>query len=96
MLGTRSAPVTITNRRSNTHLRSHPAKRPSFVVEALTSWIERDHLLGRQVLKVVLAAETLAPDRFESLAYFTSIGPTLDGRIKPDIVAPGTTVSAHP
>lgn len=24
---------------------------------------------------------------------FSSIGPTLDGRIKPDIVAPGTTIS---
>ncbi len=33
-------------------------------------------------------------DRYESLAYFTSIGPTTDNRIKPDIVAPGTTISA--
>jgi Subtilase family len=37
----------------------------------------------------------LPRERFESLAYFTSIGPTPDGRIKPDIVAPGTTISAH-
>jgi hypothetical protein len=35
-----------------------------------------------------------AADRFESLAYFTSIGPTTDNRIKPDIIAPGTTISA--
>lgn len=34
--------------------------------------------------------------RFESLAYFSSIGPTSDGRLKPDIIAPGTTVSAAP
>ena len=36
-----------------------------------------------------------AADRFESLAFFSSIGPTLDGRVKPDIVAPGTTISAY-
>ena len=33
-------------------------------------------------------------DRFESLAYFSSTGPTPDGRTKPDLVAPGTTVSS--
>jgi len=33
--------------------------------------------------------------RFESLAYFSSSGPTLDGRLKPDVTAPGTTVSAY-
>ncbi len=48
------------------------------------------------MLKLVVAAAVLPTDRFESLAYFTSIGPTLDGRIKPDIVAPGTTISANP
>ena len=37
---------------------------------------------------------TSCADRYESLAYFTSIGPTTDNRIKPDIVAPGTTISA--
>ncbi len=36
----------------------------------------------------------LFQDRFESLAYFSSTGPTPDGRTKPDLVAPGTTVSA--
>lgn len=34
--------------------------------------------------------------RFDSLAYFSSIGPTNDGRFKPDITAPGTSVSATP
>jgi Subtilase family len=48
-----------------------------------------------KVLKVRIATATLPRERFESLAYFTSIGPTPDGRIKPDIVAPGTTISAH-
>ncbi|BDA48510.1 probable serine protease/ABC transporter B family protein tagD [Coccomyxa sp. Obi] len=36
---------------------------------------------------------TLPTDRFASLAFFSSIGPTLDGRIKPDIIATGTTIS---
>ena len=49
-----------------------------------------------QSLKIVVTAAALPSERYESLAYFTSIGPTLDGRIKPDIVAPGTTISAHP
>lgn len=53
-------------------------------------------LVDLQVLKVVFTPETLPKERFESLASFTSIGPTLDGRIKPDIIAPGTTISAHP
>ncbi len=53
-------------------------------------------LVDLQVLKVVFTPETLLKERFESLASFTSIGPTLDGRIKPDIIAPGTTISAHP
>lgn len=32
--------------------------------------------------------------RGESMAYFSSGGPTPDGRFKPDLAAPGTTVSA--
>ena len=40
--------------------------------------------------------QNLRAARFESLAYFSSIGPTSDGRLKPDIIAPGTTVSATP
>ena len=53
-------------------------------------------MLLLQVLKVRIASNSLPRERFESLAFFTSIGPTPDGRIKPDIVAPGTTISAHP
>ncbi|KAK9836281.1 hypothetical protein WJX81_001826 [Elliptochloris bilobata] len=45
-------------------------------------------------LSVAFSAYALPTDRYESLAFFSSIGPTLDGRIKPDIVAPGTTISA--
>jgi hypothetical protein len=32
---------------------------------------------------------------YEHLAGFSSYGPTQDGRIKPDIVAPGTLLSAR-
>ena len=43
----------------------------------------------------VSRAPTPPSARFESLAYYSSSGPTLDGSIKPDITAPGTTVSAY-
>lgn len=33
-------------------------------------------------------------DRFESMSYFSAIGPSLDNRIKPDILATGFTVAA--
>lgn len=32
---------------------------------------------------------------FDSLAEFSSKGPTRDGRLKPDLVAPGTLRSAY-
>ena len=35
----------------------------------------------------------LPSNRWESLAYFSSVGPTPDGRLKPDVTAPGTTIS---
>ena len=39
----------------------------------------------------------LSETRHENLASFTSGGPTLDGRIKPDVVAPGhNIISAYP
>lgn len=42
------------------------------------------------------SAPTGAPNHDDgvSLAYFSSRGPTLDGRIKPDVVGPGTTITA--
>jgi len=35
-------------------------------------------------------------ESYDSLAYFSSKGPTMDGRVKPDIVAPSTVSSAAP
>ena len=32
---------------------------------------------------------------YDSLADFSSKGPTQDGRLKPDLLAPGTLQSAH-
>lgn len=35
-----------------------------------------------------------APNKFDNIADYSSFGPTLDGRIKPDVVAPGTVASS--
>ena len=35
---------------------------------------------------------TAEPEKYEHLASFSSAGPTLDGRIKPDVVAPGDSI----
>ncbi|KAK9847309.1 hypothetical protein WJX84_004305 [Apatococcus fuscideae] len=51
-------------------------------------------LLAGFPLTGVLKSLTLPSARWESLAFFSSIGPTPDNRYKPDIVAPGTTISA--
>jgi hypothetical protein len=47
--------------------------------------------LGPQV-EFLPATDLVAP--FDSVAAFSSSGPTSDGRFKPDLVAPGITVSA--
>jgi len=35
-----------------------------------------------------------ASDKYDNLAYFSSKGPTIDFRIKPDVVAPGVNISS--
>lgn len=35
-----------------------------------------------------------ATDRFDGIAYFSRLGPTHDGRIKPDITAPGSGIAS--
>jgi len=47
-----------------------------------------------RTLDLWIQHQQLPRDRFSNLAPFSSIGPTPDGRIKPDLVAPGLTVSA--
>lgn len=46
-------------------------------------------------LTVTFSRLVLPSQRWASLAYFSSIGPTLDGRFKPDIIVPGTTISPY-
>ena len=43
---------------------------------------------------VTVGASVNALDSFGDMAYFSSIGPTFDGRVKPDIVAPGYSVTS--
>ena len=38
--------------------------------------------------------DNVMTDRTSRLAYFSSLGPTYDGRIKPDVVAPGDFIQS--
>ncbi len=49
---------------------------------------------GEQVT-VTFSNAKMPANTFDNLAAYSSQGPTPDGRIKPDIVAPGTTQSSH-
>lgn len=42
------------------------------------------------------SSSTAGPGDIDTVAAFSSYGPTLDGRIKPEVVAPGDLVSARP
>lgn len=46
-------------------------------------------------LKASFADARTSPNPWASLAPFSSKGPTLDGRVKPDLLAPGTLKSAY-
>ena len=46
-------------------------------------------------LKVSFADAATSPDAWANLAQFSSKGPTTDGRVKPDLLAPGTLLSAY-
>lgn len=58
------------------------------------SWRRVIGLVTLQSLSRADSASPCATARWENIASFSSIGPTTDGRIKPDIIAPGTTLSA--
>ena len=45
-------------------------------------------------LRVTFQKQTAEPPTYETLAEYSSVGPTFDERIKPDIVAPGNLISA--
>ena len=46
-------------------------------------------------LKVSFGPSSTAPEAWANLAAFSSKGPTSDGRVKPDLLAPGTLQSAY-
>ena len=49
--------------------------------------------VGGQVV-ATFAEVNRADFDFNSVATFSAYGPTLDGRVKPDLVAPGIVISA--
>lgn len=46
-------------------------------------------------LKVSFGVASVPQDAWANLAPFSSKGPTPDGRVKPDLLAPGTLQSAY-
>lgn len=68
---------------------------PSAFMPASTARPLLQDILAGANLTVTFKALTLPANRWESLAFFSSVGPTLDGRFKPDIIAPGTTISPY-
>lgn len=55
-----------------------------------------NEVLAGRSLTVTLDRASSLSNSFEDLASYSSQGPTMDGRIKPDILAPGTITSAAP
>jgi len=68
---------------------------PSAFIPASTARPLLQAMLAGASLTATFSALTLPTNRWESLAYFSSVGPTLDGRYKPDLIAPGTTISPY-
>ncbi len=68
---------------------------PSAFIPASTARPLLQDILAGANLTVTFSGLTLPTNRWESLAYFSSVGPTLDGRYKPDLIAPGTTISPY-
>lgn len=59
------------------------------------AWGKMNALLSADAGLVVRMAEAESPtEKHENMASFSSMGPTLDGRIKPDIVAPGDSITS--
>jgi hypothetical protein len=49
---------------------------------------------GTAAIYIKFSAAPTAVASYENIAEFSSFGPTADGRVKPDVVAPGLLVSA--
>lgn len=68
---------------------------PSASIPASTARPLLQALLAGASMTVTFGGLQLPSERWASLAFFSSIGPTLDGRYKPDIIVPGTTISPY-
>lgn len=68
---------------------------PSAFMPASTARPMLQDILAGASLTVTFHSLTLPTNRWDSLAFFSSVGPTLDGRFKPDIVTPGTTIASY-
>lgn len=68
---------------------------PSAFIPASTARPLLQALLAGASPTITFSNLVLPSQRWASLAYFSSIGPTLDGRYKPDIIVPGTTISPY-
>jgi hypothetical protein len=69
--------------RHTTPLSSHP---PHYPLHIDMTAIHRQQVIG--------CSGTPQGQNMDDLAYFSSVGPTNDGRIKPDVIAPGYFVSS--
>ena len=81
-----------------------PAANAATVTDVTIPSMSVPRRIGQGLLSVlsICRAVTIAfqpsgqpADSFDNLAAYSSQGPTLDGRVKPDIVAPGTVTSAE-
>ncbi|KAK3276892.1 hypothetical protein CYMTET_15065 [Cymbomonas tetramitiformis] len=52
----------------------------------------RNAALDAEYVEVELSDADRPRNRFDNMADFSSVGPTLDGRIKPDLTAPGESI----
>lgn len=53
-----------------------------------------DAVGAQRTITVTFSPHANTEPSYEDIAYFSSFGPTIDGRVKPDIVAPGVLTSA--
>ena len=67
---------------------------PSYSISLRHGERIKKSLEDQEQVKVFFSQESADPPTWETLAEYSSVGPTFDERIKPDIVAPGNLESA--
>ena len=73
--------------------RSCGPSSPSLPHTHLCRWLWLAAQPGQQAV-ITFSTYTPTDDAFDDLSSYSSFGPTPDGRFKPDIIAPGHTISA--